>query len=296
MSIPSLVRRFPHQVVSCGLLLVFALPIAASAQEKVEFPAPSPRSIVKQRVGTTDIELDYSRPGKNGRDIFGALVPWAAVWRTGANAATKISFSDPVKLGDKEIPAGKYSLYTIPNAGDWTIIVHKDTSLWGAYKYKQENDVARVVVKPESLPTPVENFAISFDDLKEDSATLVLAWDRTRVPVKLTTNTVEKVSAQIEKAAASGQPQEGSFYFGAANFYLAHNKDLNKALAWIDQAIEKNPKSWFVLFKKAEIQAKNGDKPGAIVTAEKAIAMIKADPEPDQGDVMNVQRFIEKQR
>ncbi len=293
LSLP-LIHRSALPAAVGGILLGLALPATAvRAQEnKVEFPQASPRSVLKQRVGTTDIEIDYSRPGKNGREIFGALVPWAAVWRTGANASTKISFSDAVKIGDKEIPAGKYSLYTIPNANDWTIILHKDTSLWGAYKYKQENDVARVTVKPETAATPVETFTIGLDDVKEDSATLALEWDKTRVPVKLTTNTVEKVSAAIEKAAASGGPLEGPFYFGAANFYLAHNKDLDKALGWIDKAIEKNPKSWFVMFKKAEIQAKKGDKAGATATAEKAIAAIKAEPEPDAGDIAMVQKFI----
>ncbi len=125
---------------------------------------------------------------------------------------------------------------------------------------------------------------------------LSLEWDKVRVPVKMTTNTVEKVTAQVEKAAASGQPPADNFYFSAASFYLAQNKDLDKALQWIDKAVEKNPKSWFVILRKAEIQAKKGDKSGAVATAEKALAALKADAEPDQGDIAMIQGFIAKQR
>ncbi|MBV9127836.1 MAG: DUF2911 domain-containing protein, partial [Verrucomicrobia bacterium] len=119
---------------------------AAPAQSppRVEFPAPSPHTTLKQRVGVTDIEVDYSRPSARGRKIFGDLVPYGQVWRTGANASTKITFGDEVKFGDKPVPAGKYALYTIPGADEWTVILSKDTSLWGAYKYKPENDLLRI--------------------------------------------------------------------------------------------------------------------------------------------------------
>ena len=151
-----------------------------------EGPAPSPACTLKQRVGNTDIEIEYSRPGMKGRAIFGALVPYKEVWRTGANASTKISFNNPVKFNGSEVPAGKYALYTIPGEGEWTLVIYKDTSLWGATNYKQDDDVIRVKATPVKLAEPVETFTIDLNDLRDDSATLNFIWEKTRVPVKLT--------------------------------------------------------------------------------------------------------------
>ena len=144
--------------------------------------------MVKQRVGLTDVEVDYSRPNKNDREIFGGLVPYGKLWRTGANAVTKIKFSHAVTLGGKEIPAGEYALFTIPTADKWTIIVSKDAKVQSTAGYKQENDAARLAAKPEPNPVTIETFTISLADVKGASATLNFLWDKTRVPVKLTTD------------------------------------------------------------------------------------------------------------
>src|SRR5438874_10651167 len=172
--------------------------LQASEEEKIEFPAASQHSVVKQRVGLTDIEVDYSRPNKNDREIFGGLVPYGKLWRTGANAVTKIKFSKPVTLGGKEIPAGEYVLFTIPTADEWTIIVSKDAKVQSAADYKQENDAARLTAKPEPIPNIIESFTIGLADVKGASATLNFLWDKTRVPVKLTTDDVEQVSKQLD--------------------------------------------------------------------------------------------------
>lgn len=274
--------------LTCGFTLALApaLPLAQAADEKVEFPAASPHAVLRQRVGVTDVEADYSRPSKNGREIFGALVPFGAVWRTGANASTKISFSDPVRVEGKEIPAGKYALYTIPTKDEWTVILYKDLSLWGSNKYKPSDDVARFTVKPETLSAPVETFTIDFDNLKEDSATMVLAWDRTRVPVKLTVDTLGKVNAGISKATASADGANPELLAQAAGFYLSHNLDLNKALGWINQAAEKNPKAYNLFARKAQIQAKLGDKAGAGASVDKSIELAKASPDDADADTM----------
>jgi hypothetical protein len=159
--------------------------VGASGLLAAEGPAPSPLSTLKQRVGTTDIEIEYSRPGVKGRKIFGDLVPFGEVWRTGANASTKISFSNPVKFEGTEAPAGKYALYTIPGEKEWTVIIYKDTSLGGAFGYKQADDFARIKVNPTKLSEPVETFTIDVNDIRDDSATLNFIWDKVRVPVKL---------------------------------------------------------------------------------------------------------------
>jgi hypothetical protein len=150
-----------------------------------EGAAPSPACSLKQRVGTTDIEIVYSRPGVKGRTIFGDLVKYNEVWRTGANASTKISFNNPVKLAGTEVPAGTYALYTIPGEKEWTVIIYKDTSLWGSMDYKEANDVVRVKATPMKLAESVETFTIDINDIRDDSATLNFIWDKVRVPVKL---------------------------------------------------------------------------------------------------------------
>jgi hypothetical protein len=204
--------RFPSLLLSTFFAFPFVagplLPgsLRAADEKKIEFPAVSQHSVVKQRVGLTDVEVDYSRPNKNDREIFGGLVPYGKLWRTGANAVTKIKFSDAVTLGGKEIPAGEYALFTIPTANEWTIIVSKDAKVQSTADYKQENDAARLTAKPETLPITIETFTIGLADVKGASATLNFLWDKTRVPVKLTTDDVEQVSKQLEAAAGGTTP------------------------------------------------------------------------------------------
>src|SRR4051794_24045609 len=166
----------------------------AQDQQPVQFPQVSQHALVKQRIGLTEIEVDYSRPNKNKREIFGGLVPWNKVWRTGANAATKIKFSDGVMFGDKEVPAGQYGLFTIPNTNEWTIILSKNLEL----PYKPDADVARTTVVPTKVAEELETFTIGFNDLRVDNASMFLAWDNTVVPVKLKTHDIARVSQQIE--------------------------------------------------------------------------------------------------
>src|SRR4051812_11444332 len=179
----------------CGavfLVLFFPANTAFAASEAVQFPSPSQPGWIKQRIGLTEVEINYSRPNKNGRQIFGGLVPYGKVWRTGANASTKIKFSDAIRIEGKEVGPGEYALYTIPGEGEWTIILSKDLKGWGAYEYKTETDALRVTARPDTLPKAVETFNIGFADLKDESATLYLEWDTTRVPITLATNTVQK--------------------------------------------------------------------------------------------------------
>lgn len=253
-----------------------ALPLASLAQTpaKVDFPAASPAATIKQRVGVTDVEIAYSRPSAKGRKIFGGLVPFGQVWRTGANAATKVSFSTPIMLEGKEIPAGTYGLYTIPGEKEWTVIIHKDSAQWGAYEYKAENDVIRVAVKPESLPRAVETFTIGFDELRDTSATLALEWETTRVPIKLTLNLVPTLQPQIEAFMASSAEKKP--YAQAAMFYFENKLDLNKAAQWMEAAIAENPKAFYLVYRKGLILKAKGDLAGAKAAAEASLAAAKA--------------------
>ena len=279
-------------------LLVAAVFISSSlfAQEKLQFPDASQRGYVKQRVGLTDVEIDYSRPNKNDREIFGGLVPYGKVWRTGANAATRIKVSDTVKLGDQEIPAGEYALFTMPNANEWTVIVYKDPKVQSVADYKQENDAARVTVKPTSLPTAVETFTIGLADVKGASATLHLDWDKTRVPVKLTTNDVEQVSKQLETAASGSTPLDPRTAYQAASFYYDNNKDMAQAAKWIDQALEKNPKAYFMHMRRAQIQARLGNKKEAAASAQKTIDILKAGEDPDESAIKSAQEILDSSK
>jgi hypothetical protein len=304
ISIPFIFRRpalrapFSSPTFSTAAIVAAAL-VAGSlsaAEEKVEFPSASQHAVVKQRVGLTDVEVDYSRPNKNDRTIFGGLVPFDKPWRTGANQPTTIKTSAPVKLGDKEVPAGEYVLYTIPGANEWTIVFSKNLKAQSLADHKPEDQAARVTAKPMTLASPAETFTIGFEDLRANSATFYLEWDKTRVPVKLTTNDVEKVSTGIDAAMKSGKPQEAGFYYSAASFYLDQNKDLPQALKWVDQAIEKNPKAYFMHYKKAQILAKMGNKKEAIASAEKSIEILQAAPNPDESAIGTSRTLIDSLR
>jgi hypothetical protein len=240
------------------------------AAPKLDFPAASPAGTIKQRVGLTDIEVEYSRPGMKGRVIYGGLVPYGAVWRTGANTATKITFSTPVKFGGADVPAGSYALYTIPGKKEWTVIINKVTGQWGSYQYDEKNDLVRAKVKPVALPTPVETFSIGLGDLRDQSATLYLVWETTRVPVKLEFDTVGILVPQIEAAMAADGKKP---YFPAAMFYYENNLDLKKAAAWIDAAATEQPDAFWLIYRKGLIHAKMGDKAGAIAAAKQSLEL-----------------------
>ncbi|HEY2045633.1 MAG TPA: DUF2911 domain-containing protein [Candidatus Udaeobacter sp.] len=294
--------RFPSLLISAVFTFVFVAGtllsgnLLAADEKKIEFPGASQHSVVKQRVGLTDVEVDYSRPNKNGREIFGGLVPYGKLWRTGANAVTKIKFSRAVTLGGKEIPAGEYALFTIPTANEWTIILSKDAKVQSAADYKQENDAARITATPEPLPITIETFTIALNDVKGASATLDLLWDKTRVPVKLSTDDVEQVSKQLDAAVSAGTALDPRTAYQAAAFYYDNNKDMKQASKWIDQALEKNPDAYFMHYKKAQIQAKLGNKKEATASAQKAIDILKKDKAPDESAIKNAQQIIDSSK
>ena len=237
---------------------------------KVEFPSPSPACTIKQRVGLTDIEVIYSRPGMKGREIFGSLVPNGEVWRTGANNATKIIFSTPVKLNGAEIPAGTYALFTIPGETEWTIIINKGAAQWGAYKYDAKDDVVRFKATPIKLAETIETFTIEFNRIADESAVMNLIWDHTVVPVKIELDLASKLLPQIETVMASDEKNKP--YFPAAMFYYDHGQDLKKANEWIDAAIKQ--REWHnTVHLKAKILAKMGDKEGALTAAKRSLEM-----------------------
>jgi len=261
---------------SCLLLiagLVAATGLFAQAP-KIDFPQASPAATIKQRVGLTDVEVSYSRPSMKGRVIFGGLVPYDKVWRTGANSATKLTLSTAVKLNGTAVPAGTYELFTIPGKTEWTVIIHKDMSQWGSYTYDAKNDVARIKATPITLPSAYESFTIGINDLRDESATLNLLWENTRVPVKIELDLVSTLVPQIEAVMASDEPKKP--YDRAAMFYLDHNLDLKKAAAWMDALLAGQPGEYAFVFHyhKALILAKAGDKAGALAAAKQSLDLV----------------------
>ena len=255
----------------------------AAPAPKIEFPAASPAATLKQRVGLTDITIVYSRPSMRGRKIFGGLEPYGEVWRTGANAATRITFSTPVKFGGADLAAGAYELFTIPSVTEWTVILQKlpEKASWGAYTYDQKNDTARVTVKPVVTDAPIETFGFAFDNLRDESATLNLAWENTRVPVEIAVNVTGQLVSQIEAAMVADGKKP---YFQAALFYLEHNLDLTKAAQWMDAALAEQPDAFPMLYHKARLLAKQGDKAAAIATARKSIELAAKATGPAKGE------------
>ncbi len=273
------IRTFrPCLLVLSALTLVGALSAQAP---KVETPAPSPACTLKQRVGFTDIEINYSRPGVKGRTIFGGLEAYDKVWRTGANAATKITFSTPLKIEGIEVPAGTYGLFTIPGREQWTVIINKTADQWGAYKYDPAADLLRVKVTPVKLAGTVETFTIDVNDIRDESAMLNLIWEKTRVPVKLEVAVTAKVVAQIDAAMAADGKKP---YAQAAMFYIDHNLDPKKAAGWMTAAIAEQPDAFWLFYHQARLLAKLGDKPGALASARKSIELVSKSTGPEKDE------------
>jgi len=273
------------------LVLLAAVGFAAALQAedpKIEIPQQSPLNTVRQVVGLTDIEVVYSRPGVKGRTVFGGLESYGKVWRTGANASTKIKFSTAVKLNGSAVPAGTYALYTIPGEREWTIILSRDTTLWGAYGYDAKNDLVRFPATPTKLTEPVETFTIDLNEIRTESATLELRWQNTRVAVKLECSAIAPAFAQIEAALAAAGEKSAGFYYNVLEFCLANDVGLPKASVWADQGIAQHPKAAWVIIEKAWILQKLGDKPGAIATARLAAAAAPG----DQGLAQAAQQLI----
>ncbi len=284
--IPSMNTKSLRWALSAAIAISLASALLSQAAD-LQFPAPSPGCTLKQRVGLTDIEVVYSRPSMKGRQIYGGLVPYNAIWRTGANAATKITFSTAVKLNGTEIPAGSYALYTIPGESRWTIILNKGVGKSGT-QYDQKEDVTRFDTRPVALPdTTIETFTIEFNQIRDDSAVINLVWEKTVVPIRLELDVMRALVPEIEKVMSA--PEGRKPYYQAAMLYYDHNLDLHKASTWIDAAIAER-EVYYVVHLKAKILAKLGDKPGAIAAAKRSTEL--AEQAKDQGYVKLNQDLI----
>jgi tetratricopeptide (TPR) repeat protein len=259
------------------------------AQAQIETPQPSPMSTITQKVGLNDFTISYSRPSLKGRKAYGDVVPMDKMWRFGANMASTIKSNDEFSIQGNKIPAGEYSIFAIPGAAEWTMVINKTAKMSGTSNYKEAEDQLRFKVKPESTPYKTETFTMQFSNLKDNQATLEILWENTRVAFDIGVDLDEKVMKQIDETMAG--PSAGSYY-RSASYYFNNKKDNKKALEWVNKSLEKGGDKYWILTLKAQIQAANLDYNGAITTANKAIELAKTD-EDDSYVKSNTERIAE---
>lgn len=267
------------RIASIIFLMVIVAGTGAIGQQ-INMPQASPSASISQRIGLTDVNVEYSRPSMKGRKIFGELVPYGSVWRTGANAATILSFSTDVKIENQYVNAGTYALYSIPGKDEWTIILSSNTTLWGAVGYSSEDDVLRVTVKPGKTGQRYETMEINFVDMTDNAASIAIKWENTRVLFRIETEVDDIVMAQIKELLVDQQVANPGLYYQAANYYFTNKKDLKVAYDWINKSVDDDPKYW-TMHLKAKIEAELGMKQEAIQSATQSMEMAKEANNPD---------------
>jgi hypothetical protein len=245
----------------------------ANAQD-LKLPALSPSAKITQGFSTSEIEIAYSRPSVRGRKIFGDLVPYNTVWRTGANSATKVKFGEDVTMGGQAVKAGEYALYTIPGATEWEVILNKGLGNWGANGYNTADDIARFKIKPRETEKLVNTFTINIGNITFNSCNLELAWEKTKLIIPITADNQARLTAAIDKAITTPNIP----YYQAASYYYETNQNLEKAYEYVSKAVDANPKAFYMWHLKAKIAQKTGRKADALAAAQKSIELTKGTP------------------
>jgi tetratricopeptide (TPR) repeat protein len=256
------------------LVLMLAFFSVVSFGQALKVPAPSPQQTIKQAFALSEISITYCRPSAKGRIVFGDVVQYGQIWRTGANGATTITFGEDVTVEGKAIKAGTYAIYSIPNKESWDIMLYSDLELGGNVgEYNKEKEVARFAVKARPLAESVETFTINVADQSSNTASIEMSWEKTRVSFRVEADIDSKIMKNIESAVI----KDNKPYYQAASYYYENNKDLNLALEWINKAVANNPNAYWVHMLKAKIQFKAKDTKGAKETALKVVELAKAD-------------------
>lgn len=247
------------------------------ARAQVKMPAPSPTQKIKQDFGLGTIDLSYSRPSKKGRKIFGDLVPFGKVWRTGANAATIIKFTDAVTIGGNKVDTGSYSFYTVPNVDSWEIILNKNTGNWGASGYDEKDDVLRFRIAPEKTKGLTETFTIQFENIQPESCDMVLYWEKTKVTVPIKSNIRDRIRTNIETAMQGDKKPN----WQAAQFYNEYDNNPKKALEYTNAAVKDNPKAYWIWLYKAKLEHSLGRDKEAKESSDKSLELARAEKNDD---------------
>lgn len=257
-----------------SLALIFALLSFQTSFAQITVPSPSPLATLSQKIGLSDVTITYSRPSAKGRKVMGDLVPYGKMWRTGANESTKIKLSDELTIEGKKLAAGEYALFTQPGQDEWTVIFSKNTQLWGKEGYNEKDDAIRFKVKSINNPLHVETFTINIADVTSTGASFEIMWENALVKFNATSDVDTKVMAQIDKFSANPEASLANTYFQAASYLYDNDKDLSKALEYVNKTLEFNQAFW-TLHLKAKIQGKMKDYKNATATAESSITKAK---------------------
>lgn len=263
-------------------LIVLALFTVVLAEAQIKMPPPSPTFELSGTVGLADVKVVYSRPSAKGREVAGNLIPYNEVWRTGANASTKITFSQDVKLNGNAVPAGEYALYTQFTEETATIILSKNLSWWGSLGYDAADDLLRFDVPVKHPSSHYETFTISFSDFTVNSANLNMKWEHTKAMFKIESDVDANVMADIKAQVIDATPSNPGVYFQAAGYYYDTERDAEMALEWVNKAIDASEnKQYWVVHLKAKLLARMGKKKDAKMAAEESMKLAEAGGNPD---------------
>ena len=261
--------NFPRKNVPTVFVLAGLLSLVQPVWAQLSLPEPSPPTTVKQKIGFTDLTIDYSRPAVKGRTIFGSLVPFGKLWRTGASDATILTITDPMTVAGKSLPAGSYSLFSIPDRGEWTIILNKHIGGHGLDGYDEKEDVLRFTAEADSSARFYESFTIEVQDLVRNQATICLNWANTSVRFPVLSNADERITTEIRDRIDVKKEEKPGLYYQAALYYFDQEKDTKQAVAWATKAAELKP-AFNYLHLQAKLLARAGDYRGAIAAARKS--------------------------
>lgn len=275
------------------ILLLSAIFCYSFISAQIKSPQPSPTATITQKVGISNISVEYSRPGAKEREIFGGLVSYGKMWRTGANKATKITFNENCVFGGAKVKKGSYSLFTIPGEKEWTVVLNKNTELWGVGEYDEKNQVCSIVSKAIETKDFTESFTIDFGTFQSFSAIMSLKWANTKIDIKIESLAAKKLEKQYLELLTKGP--SASDYYNGAKFFADNTSEYEMALEWINTAIDKRPDAFWMQFHKARILKKMGNKKESISVAEEVIALAK-EKKDDYGYIKRSEDLIKSMK
>lgn len=275
------------------ILLISAIFCFSFISGQIKSPQPSPTATITQKVGVSNISLEYSRPGAKEREIFGGLVRYGKMWRTGANKATKITFDENCVFGGAKVKKGSYSLFSIPGDKEWTVVLNKNTELWGVGEYDEKNQVCSIVAKVIETKDFTESFTIDFGTFQSFSAIMSLKWANTKIDIKIESLAAKKIEKQYLELLTKG-PSANDYYNGA-KFFADNTSEHEMALEWINTAIEKRPDAFWMQFHKARILKQMGNNKESISVAEEVIALAK-EKKDDYGYIKRSEDLIKSMK
>ena len=275
------------------ILLLSAIFCYSFISAQIKSPQPSPTATITQKVGVSNISVEYSRPGAKEREIFGGLVSYGKMWRTGANKATKITFNENCVFGGAKVKKGSYSLFTIPGEKEWTVVLNKNTELWGVGEYDEKNQVCSIVCKAIETKDFTESFTIDFGTFQSFSAIMSLKWANTKIDIKIESLEAKKLEKQYLELLTKGP--SASDYYNGAKFFADNTSEYEMALEWINTAIDKRPDAFWMQFHKARILKKMGNKKESISVAEEVIALAK-EKKDDYGYIKRSEDLIKSMK